>query len=377
MSVFGGYGSGGGESMPRVIQLSVRALDSGRFQCSLHEEGTGLAWEYPARISERAEASLLEHARTLQAWSIGREGSATRARRAVDGIGRQLHGSFLGTRGGEYLGRVRPSAVLINVDETILSLPWELMHGADGPFVTDVPVGRVVGTRTVPHTERDPLAQDREVRILAVADPTADLALAEAEVEAMREVVGRGRGGYNVHLDVLKGDQATTGRFRSMLADGDYDVLHFAGHAGFAPARPGQSRLHFADGEITADEVLSLPWPSPPGIVFVSACESAAAGRGSRLVGRRSNANGLAAAFLSAGVAGYLGYLWPVSDEGAQLVAGTFYDALFLRENVGLAVLEARRSAASQLANLDLAGFSLVLYGDAASKHRRDLATAA
>jgi CHAT domain-containing protein len=378
VSVFGGYGSGGGESMPRVLGLSVRAVDAGRFQCSLHEEGTGLAWEYPARVSDRSQARLVEDTRTLHAWSIGRESNPARARRAVDAIGRQLHRSFLGSRGEEYLGRMEPTAVLLNVDETILSLPWELMHGAAGPLVTDVPVGRVVATRIVPHAERDPLAQDREVRILAVADPTADLALADAEVEAMRRVVGHGAGGYNVHLDVLEGDEATRARFRSAVAETSYDILHFAGHAGFAKARPGQSPLHFADGEIRADEVLSLPWSSPPGIVFASACESATAAHGARLVGRRRNSNGLAAAFLSAGVAGYLGYLWPVTDEGAGLVSGAFYDGLFQRENVGLAVLEARRAAASRLSDpIDLAAFSLVLYGDAASKHRRDLATAA
>lgn len=378
MSIFGGYGSEGGEKLPRVLQLSVRAVDAGRFQCSLHEEGTGLSWEYPARVSARSEAQLIEQVRTLHAGSVGRESSPARARRAVDAVGRQLHRSFLGSRGDEYLSRMRPTAVLLNVDETILSLPWELMHGADGPLVIEVPVGRVVATRTVPHGERDPLVQDREVRILAVADPTADLALARAEVGAMREVVGHGAGGYNVHLDVLEGDEATIAQFRAAVAEGDYDILHFAGHAGFAQARPGQSPLHFADGVISADEVLSLRWTSPPGIVFASACESAGAARGARLVGRRRNTNGLAAAFLSAGVGGYLGYLWPVTDDGAGLVAGAFYDALFLHENVGLAVLKARKSAASQLSDpLDLAAFSLVLYGDAASKHRRDLATAA
>lgn len=377
MSVFGGYGPEGGEVLPRVLRLSVRSAGDGRFRCSLHEEGTGLSWQYEAKLSDSADERLLADARTLQAWSTGRERSRARAERAVDGIGRRLRRSFLGSRGEEYLARMRPTAVLLDVDEMILSLPWELIHGWDGPLVTEVPVGRVAATRTVPHAERDPLAQDREVRVLAVADPTADLALAAAEVAALREVASRGAGGYAIHVDVLEGDDARLGAFRDAVAHCDYDILHFAGHAGFRAARPGESRLHFADGEMRADEIRSLSWPSPPGIVFASACESAAAGRGARLVSRRRASNGLAAAFLSAGVGGYLGYLWPVSDEGAGLVAGTFYETLFLRENVGLAVLEARRAAASQLReSLDLAAYSFVLYGDAASKHRRDLAMA-
>lgn len=377
MSVFGGYGPGGGESLPRVLRLGLRVAGENRFLCSLHEEGTGLSWQYDARLSDRAEERLVAEARTLQAWSIGREASRARAQQALDGIGRSLHRSFLGRRGEEYLARMRPTAMLLDVDETILSLPWELMHGWGGPLVTQLPVGRVAATRTVPHAERDPLAQDREVRVLAVSDPTADLALAAAEVAALQAVGSRATGGYSVHVDVLEGGDARLAAFTEAIAQRDYDILHFAGHAGFHAARPGESRLHFADGQMHADQVRSLPWPSPPGIVFASACESAAVRRGARLVSRRRGSNGLAAAFLSAGVGGYLGYLWPVSDEGAGLVAGTFYEALFQRENVGLAVLEARRAAAAQLGDsLDLAAYSFVLYGDAASKHRRDLATA-
>jgi hypothetical protein len=252
------------------------------------------------------------------------------------------------------------------------------MQGADGPFVTHVPVGRVVATRTAPRAERDPLTQDREVRILGVADPTADLAMARRELRALRDVVGRHPGGYSVHLDVLQGGDATVKRFRDRLAATDYDVLHFAGHAGYAPRRPGRSALTFADGEIRAEQIGSLPWPSPPGLVFASACESAMAAPGAPLVGRRRSPNGLAAAFLSAGVAGYIGYLWPVTDVGAEAVAGTFYETLFERENVGLGILDARRRVESlwREAN-DLTAYSLVLYGDAAGEHRRNLATAA
>jgi hypothetical protein len=83
VSVFGGYGSGGGESLPRVLQPSVRAIATGRFDCSLHEVGTGLSWDYPVRLSGRSEATLLEYARTLHAWGIGRESSQARCLQPV------------------------------------------------------------------------------------------------------------------------------------------------------------------------------------------------------------------------------------------------------------------------------------------------------
>jgi hypothetical protein len=67
-----------------------------------------------------------------------------------------------------------------------------------------------------------------------------------------------------------------------------------------------------------------------------------------------------------------------VTDAGAALFTRTFYEQLFLRQNVGLAFLGARQRAVAALGEFgDLAGYGAVLFGDAASKHRRDLHTAA
>jgi hypothetical protein len=94
-------------------------------------------------------------------------------------------------------------------------------------------------------------------------------------------------------------------------------------------------------------------------------------------VSAQGQTNGVAAAFLAAGVYGYAGYFWPVTDAGAGIFTKTFYGALFWRENVGLAFLEARKHAVRELGEVaDLTGYSAILYGDAASKHRRDLAMA-
>ena len=104
-------------------------------------------------------------------------------------------------------------------------------------------------------------------------------------------------------------------------------------------------------------------------------------GRGvgdARLVSDQGRANGLAAAFLACGAAGYAGYFWPVTDDGACGFTETFYPALFGLENVGLVFQEARKRTVRSLAQAgDLSGFSAVLFGDAASGKRRDLAKAA
>jgi CHAT domain-containing protein len=163
-----------------------------------------------------------------------------------------------------------------------------------------------------------------------------------------------------------------------MVATGDYDILHFAGHASLDPLEPERSALQFADGPISADDVLKLPWKVVPYLVFNSACESGRAVGGKQLISAENHSNGLAAAFLAAGVYGYVGYYWPVTDTGASIFAQKFYTGLLERENIGLAFLDARNRAIQELGAVgDLTGYSAVLFGDAASQHRRDLASAA
>jgi len=180
-----------------------------------------------------------------------------------------------------------------------------------------------------------------------------------------------------VEVTALPPDEATPIGFRRAVRGQDFDVIHFAGHAAFSAAAPGASALLLNGGSLTADDVSRLPWAAPPYIVFNSACESARTGRGRRLVSRRGQANGLAAAFLAAGAEAYIGHYWPVDDWGAATFASAFYQALLERVNVGTAVLEARRAAMGGFFDRgDLTSPGAVFFGDAGTMERRDLAQA-
>ena len=382
----GMYGEGqeGHEELPRVLHLSVaryrRELpkpgESLTFLVSIHEEGTGITWQQNVTVDPETETWFLETTNDLHQWSLNLALTPEDARERCTQLGARLWETFIGAKGEEFLAAVVPTAVLLDVDETILNLPWELIGRGGAPLSQDTPFGRLVTTRVVPGPGRDPLRGDTVVRILAVANPTGDLAAGETEVVALRDMAG-GYGGFAIEVTVLDGDKATRVALREKLAAGDYDILHFSAHGYLNPSVPEASALVLADGRLTAEEVLTLPWKSPPYLVFNGACESGRAAGGRRLVSDESHSNGLAAAFLAAGVFGYAGYFFPVSDNGAGLFARRFYRTLFERENVGLAFLEARREVTRALGDAgDLTGLSAVLYGDAASEHRRDLAMA-
>jgi hypothetical protein len=382
--MFGKYGKGG-QALPRVLHISIaryrpdlpRPGEPLDFLVSIHEEGTGLTWQQNITVDPASERFFLDTTQALYGWSLTRGVPPQQTRAQIASLGTRLYETFITSEGGKVLASITPTALLLDVDETILNLPWELLAGARGPIAQEVPFGRLVTSRVIPRPGRDPVQEDAAVRILVVANPTGDLPAAELEAGAIGLLEGD-HAGFRIDVDALVGRKATRAAFRDRLVQGDYDILHFAGHAHLETDQPDASALRFADGVLPANEVLALPWKAPPYLVFNSACESGRAAGGHRLVAGDSQANGLAAAFLAAGAHAYAGYFWPVTDTGAELFAGTFYDSLFRSENVGLAFLEARRRAVYDLGDDgDLTGFSAVLFGDAASSHRRDLAMAA
>jgi len=378
------YGKGG-QTLPRVLHFTIaryspalpRRGEALKFLVSIHEEGTGITWQRNVAVAADEEQFLLSSTHELYRWSLSMMSDPRRALDLAERVGRLLYEIVVGDEGEKFLGAIEPTAVLLDVDETILNLPWELMGTEKGPLSLTTPFGRLVATRTVPRPGRDPLKEDSVVRILVVANPTGDLPAAELEAAALSGRAGpHGVGG--IEVKTLVGAAATRQAYREAIAGGDWDILHFAGHAALDASAPERSALRFADGALEADEVLTLPWKSPPYLVFNSACESGRAVGGKRLFSRGGNHNGLASAFLAAGVSGYIGYFWPVTDQGALLFAGEFYQELFMRENVGLAMLEARRRSQRQLGPAgDLTGCSAVLFGDAVLQHRRDLAKSA
>ena len=381
--MFGAYRAGQ-EQLPRVLHVSVARYrrdlpkpgESLRFLISIHEEGTGITWQQNVTVDPESERYFLETTQDLYLWSLNAALTPKGAQDRVLGLGRRLYETFIGPDGKVVLETIVPTAVLLNVDETILNLPWELI-GAEGDAISQrTPFGRLVTTRVLPRPGRDPLKEDNVVRILAIANPTLDLAAGEREIVALRELEGD-KGGFRIEVSVITREKATRGAFAEVLANGDYDILHFSGHGSFDPAAPETSAIRFSDGMLTADDVLDLKWKAPPYLVFNSACESGRAAGGKRLVSNESHSNGLAAAFIAAGASAYAGYFWPVTETGASLFTKAFYRTLFQRENVGLAFLEARKYVVRELGEVaDLTGYSAVLYGDAASKHRRDLAMA-
>ena len=383
--MFGAYRSDGGDrALPRVVRIQISRYAPTRprrgqpleFLVSIHEEGTTLAWQQNVTVEPDAEALLLAAVDDLHSWSLSRGLTRARALQRAEELGTALYDTFIGADGTACLAGVAPTAILLGIDETVLNLPWELLWRDGRAMVDDVPFGRLVTTRILPRRRRDPLDEDATVEILVVADPTSELRSTAAEIEALQSLDG-GCDGVDVKVRVLSGAEATCAGFAETLAGDDFDIIHFAAHAGFDEETPTHSALRLADGKLEAGQVLDLAWSVPPYIVFNSACESGRAAAGRRLVGRRTGSNGLAAAFLAAGGEAYLGYFWPVDDGSARLFTEVFYSSLFTTKNVGTAVHDARSAVRPRFADSgDLTAYNAIFFGDAGTAERRDIAMA-
>jgi hypothetical protein len=364
LGVYSRQDGGGARPVPRIVQVSIAPLDTHRFRVVIHEEGAGLAYHQDVDVPPATEAQVLALVADLHRWSTGLGLTEAGARSTTERLGRTLYRTFLGRRGGELLASLRPTALLLDVDESVLGLPWEAMRSATGELALDVPFGRIVTTGARPLPRRDPTTDDPTVKILAIVNPTDDLAATTAELAVLRDLAG-GRAGVPVKLDVLEGAAASRRGLAGALRGRDHDIVHFAGHARFDAGDPHDSSLLLSDGELTAEHVRTLAWASPPYLVFNSACQSARVANGRALVAAGGRANGLPAAFLAAGCGAYVGHFWPVGDVAAAEFAACFYGTLFGDVDAGAAVLDARRAVRGRFdESADLAAFGAVFFGD-------------
>ncbi len=171
--------------------------------------------------------------------------------------------------------------------------------------------------------------------------------------------------------ELLLGVRAT----ERALAQADlapFAALHFAAHAIADAARPERSAVLLAPGEpgdpgapsgaadglLQPREIVALPLAGK--LAVLSACRTA---DGAVVSGEGTMS--LARAFFQAGAATVIGSRWPLADDEAERLSGSFYRALAKGESAGRALRQARREAAdSGLPPAAWAG--LVLMGDPA-----------
>lgn len=251
------------------------------------------------------------------------------------------------------------STVLIEMDDALKDLPWELM--LEAAYAGQIPfqVGRIIASQQEPHNIRPPVRGTNKVKALLIGDPVGDLDEARNEVLAL---AGRMRSDPRFEEpDVCIGpEQCQRIALLQILGSGQYGLIHYSGHTHF---NGYTSAWQLKDGnDITTNLLTNALQMAPPALVVSSSCESAVGGE-PQPVRYEDQTFDLPSAFLQAGVEAYIGTLWEVESLVARRFIETFYDA-FLDEGPHLGECLRRAKMACKERGDLVNWLAFILYGD-------------
>lgn len=345
------------ESSAFILHLST---EDGRIRICAAEKRTQTMkrCEYKDLSFERVDKLCMEILSILK-----------RARRRGDAAGRTI--SDLKTAGRELLEelltpevitRLRSTAsetLILEIDDQLVYIPWELLHDGDGFLCRRFNLGRTVTTR-----QRVASARRRKVgdalRMLIVADPRSDLDAAYSEgIKVRDDLMGREE---QITIDLLS--TKVSGQYVRRII-GEYDIVHYSGHAEYDREYPSMSGWLMADGRWTASDISRLEADGAfPFMIFSNACHSGYSGSWSLDEASENEIFGLANAFLRAGATHYIGTFLEVLDSPGSVFAVELYKALGENAPIGEAVRMARESLINLYGETNIIWTSYMLYGD-------------
>jgi len=177
----------------------------------------------------------------------------------------------------------------------------------------------------------------RSILVAASPDPGSEL-------RPLRSVIREGKRAARQFEEsrILTGADATADHL--LESAGEFDVLHFAGHAEANERQPRLATLRCApvsgreNGALYAWEIAARRFPKTR-LIVLAACDTA---RG-RLVG--TGLLGFARSFIAAGVPRVVGSLWAVDDDASAEFFSRFYEALSTGTGSAAALRQAQRAA--------------------------------
>lgn len=280
---------------------------------------------------------------------------------SLNDYGEKLASFVLGGRVISVLPSIRDLHLVIVHDAASSRVPWELIRlngwcpavnaGLSRRYVAD----NLSVAKWLEQRQQSPI-----LNLLLVINPTLDLPGAEAEGKRIRELFGAHA---SIKISELHGAEATRPALMTKIKSGDYEVIHYAGHAFFDEKNPASSGLVCHGKQVLSGSDLAI-LGNLPALVFFNACEAGrirkAPDRGRReldIERRADRAVGLAEAFLRGGVANYLGTYWPVGDAAAMAFAEIFYSELLNKKTIGAALLAGRRKVQDDVGSVDWADY--------------------
>ncbi|MBI1944757.1 MAG: CHAT domain-containing protein [Deltaproteobacteria bacterium] len=261
--------------------------------------------------------------------------------------GQQLFARALPPAVQQRLRTTSRRTVRLDVEDTLVHAPWELLHDGNEFLGCRFSVGRLVSARAAPPSAGTSTSD----ALVVVANPSGDLPHADEEGRVIERLFSQAAPGRVLHRS------GALGRRELLELIGRARVLHVAGHVKKA-GDGGPAGFVVADGIVSADDVRGALEKGAPALVFANGCHASTSGRW-----QEAGASSLAQALLLAGVRHTLAPLWGVPDADALAFALRFYEAALGGLPLGECARRARKALqVTHRAPLSFAGY--VLYGD-------------
>ncbi|MGB5131217.1 MAG: CHAT domain-containing protein [Steroidobacteraceae bacterium] len=251
------------------------------------------------------------------------------------------------------LPSVKAAPLVVVHDSASARWPWEALCIGGWAPAAEAGLSRRYAAEGMSVAKwREQRRRERGLNVLLIINPTGDLPGAVEEGARIAQILSRLDG---AGITAIRGGEATRARLLAEFRSGDYDAIHFAGHAFFDAAAPASSGILCAGGRVLSGGDLAA-MDSVPALVFFNACESGRLRSAVNPLRQLDRSVGFAEAFLRGGVANFIGTWWPVSDAGATAFATPLYRELAKGTSIGSA-LNTARSAVRQLPSADWANY--------------------
>jgi class 3 adenylate cyclase/CHAT domain-containing protein/Flp pilus assembly protein TadD len=260
----------------------------------------------------------------------------------------------------EKIRETKADHLLINIDDQLVQVPWELIHDGRQFLCRRFSMGRLVRTRQEAIGSGRFRALARPLKMLILADPRGDLKWAYKEGTEIRNYIDSEIELINV---ALRTDNVTTDYIRERLRN--FDLVHFAGHYDYDRRNPWQSCWRLKNGGLKGEDIGKMAGTGAmPTLIFSNACQSALADEWALSESIQDEIFGLANAFILAGVKHYVGTFWEILDEPSRRFALQFYKYLLKGLTIGEAVRQARLAVIQEYGEETIVWASYLLYGD-------------
>lgn len=250
--------------------------------------------------------------------------------------------------------------LLLEIDEELIFIPWELLHDGENFLSLSFNLGRLVRTQS-----KAPAFEYRSLghvfKMLILANPTNDLKASYLEGLDIRNQFDRKH--RNIRID-FKSTNIDKLYVKKNICD--YDIVHFAGHCEYGYHNTNESGWVLSDGNFSIGDILRLgSGASLPALVFSNACHSASLLKEGVIDADYQRKNySLAGAFLFSGVRHYIGSISKIEDKASLIFAKEFYQNLTLGKSLGASLRLARLKLVKDYGIFSYHWANYLLYGD-------------